>query len=61
MLDCPAVTEAIFWTMLLYPVGAAAIWALAYPFYLLAKKLPPGRLRRMLLWTPKERRHLRGP
>lgn len=51
----------LFWTMLLYPLIAAGIWALAYPFYLLARGLPKGRLKRFLLWTPKERRHLRSP
>lgn len=51
--------ESLFWTMLLYPLVAAGFWALGYPFYLLARKLHPGRLKRFLLWTPKERRHLR--
>ena len=53
--------EHLFWTMLVYPLGAAAIWSLAYPFYLLVKKLPDSKLKRFLLWTPKERRHLRRP
>ena len=47
--------------MLFYPVGIAVIWALAYPFYLLARKMPNCWLKRFLLWTPKERRHLRRP
>jgi hypothetical protein len=51
--------ERLVLTWLLYPIGAFIIWGLAYPFYLLTRKLPPGRLKRFLLWTPRERRHLR--
>lgn len=52
-------SDQLFWTLLFFPLGAAVVWGLAYPFYLLARKLPPGRLKRLLLWTPRERRHLR--
>lgn len=51
--------ERMLWTWIGTPLVVMAFWGIAYPFRKLCQRLPDGKLKRFLLWAPRERRHYR--